>query len=102
MLEKARENLSGYDATLLKGELDEVGIEDDTFDAVVCTEVLEHVVDPHSVLAGIQRVAKRGARVVITFPNDTLINQLKGVILGTPIRHQPPFQRLEWGGDHFH
>ncbi|MEZ4447419.1 MAG: class I SAM-dependent methyltransferase [Polyangiaceae bacterium] len=102
MLEKAERNLRGYDVTLKKGELDELGIEDDSFDAIVCTEVLEHIVDPDKVLRGIARVARPGARVVITFPNDTLINQLKGVILGSPLKMLPPFQRLEWGGDHFH
>lgn len=102
MLDKARDNLRGYRVTLLKGELDEVGLEDDSFDAVVCTEVLEHVVDPHAVLRGIARVVRPGGRVVVTFPNDTLINQLKGVILSTPLKRLPPFRRVEWGGDHFH
>lgn len=39
------------------------------FDAVVCSEVLEHVKNPDLVLREISRVLKKGGQLVITVPN---------------------------------
>ncbi len=102
MLEKARRNLQGYDATLLHGQLSELALEDGSFDAMVCTEVLEHIVDPQAVLRDMVRLLRPGGRVVLTFPNDKLINGVKGVVGKSPLRHVPPFSGMYWGGDHYH
>jgi 2-polyprenyl-3-methyl-5-hydroxy-6-metoxy-1,4-benzoquinol methylase len=99
MLDKAKRNLSGLDATLLKGELHELDIEEHSFDVVICTEVLEHVVEPDKVLEGIRRLVRHDGRVVITFPNDTLIERLKTVVKMSGLSK---LLRVEWGGDHFH
>jgi SAM-dependent methyltransferase len=40
----------------------------DQFDQVVCTQVLEHVPDPHAVIREIQRVLKPGGQVFLTVP----------------------------------
>jgi ubiquinone/menaquinone biosynthesis C-methylase UbiE len=101
-LEKARRNLARRDATLLKGEVDTVGLSQNQFTHIICTEVLEHVVDPDRVLAGIQRVAADGATIVVTFPNDTLINRAKAVIRASGAGYLPTFRRVSWGGDKYH
>jgi SAM-dependent methyltransferase len=41
---------------------------DGSFDAAVCTEVLEHVADPRGVLHELARVVRPGGRVVVTVP----------------------------------
>ena len=41
---------------------------EDSFDVVVCSEVLEHVMDPVPVLAEISRVLRRGGEGLITCP----------------------------------
>lgn len=102
MLAKAEKNLSGYDARLLKGDLAELDLPDASFDGIVCTEVLEHTVDPEHILGQIKRLARPGARIVITFPNDNLINGIKGVIRRSRLTVLPPFRRIAWGGDHYH
>ena len=102
MIAKATKNLEGYDAQLLKGDIAELGLEDNSFDGIVCTEVLEHVLEPEAILEQIKRLARSGGRVVITFPNDNLINGLKGVIRKTRLTALPPFRRIAWGGDHYH
>lgn len=102
MLDKARRNLAGLEATLLHGELDDVGLDPGSFDAIVCTEVLEHVVDPEAVLRSMAGLVKPSGRVVVTFPNDNLINGIKGVVKRTGLTRLPPLQRVEWGGDHYH
>ena len=42
----------------------------DTFDAVICTQVLEHVTEPQQVLQEIQRVLKAGGRLFLTAPQS--------------------------------
>lgn len=39
-----------------------------SFDAVLCTEVLEHVPDPEAVVQNIHRVLKKGGQLVVTVP----------------------------------
>ena len=40
----------------------------ESFDAILCTEVLEHVVDPDALVAEMFRVLKKGGRLCITVP----------------------------------
>ena len=42
----------------------------DTFDAVLCTQVLEHVPDPQQVLAELYRVLRPGGRLFLTVPQS--------------------------------
>ena len=41
---------------------------DDSFDVVVCSEVLEHIIDYHSVLGEIQRVLKPSGQLAVSVP----------------------------------
>jgi len=47
---------------------DRIPVEDETFDSVLCTEVLEHVPDPLSVMREFHRILVPGGRVLITVP----------------------------------
>jgi SAM-dependent methyltransferase len=49
-------------------DLHDLPVEDASFDAVVCTEVLEHVAEPASVLAELSRVLRPGGRLLLTVP----------------------------------
>jgi 2-polyprenyl-3-methyl-5-hydroxy-6-metoxy-1,4-benzoquinol methylase len=100
-LDLARRNLLGYDARFLKGELHELALPAGSFDRVICTEVLEHVVDPGALLAGIARILRTSGTAVITVPNDPLIHRLKGVARRAPMRWLVG-RRIEWGGDAYH
>jgi len=68
---------------------------------VICTEVLEHVVDPDVVLAAIAPLLRPDGVAVITVPNDPLILRVKGIIRRTPARWLLG-RRIDWGGDEFH
>ena len=58
--------------------------------------------DPEAILGQIQRLVKPGGRVIVTFPNDPLVNRLKAVIRRTGLTLLPPFRRIAWGGDDYH
>lgn len=50
----------------------EMPLADETFDVVMCTEVLEHVPDPARVIRELSRVLKRGGTLVVTAPFNSL------------------------------
>jgi ubiquinone/menaquinone biosynthesis C-methylase UbiE len=102
MIEMARENLRGRKVRLLKGQLHDLDLPDRSFDKIVCSEVLEHTVDPEQVLAEIRRLLHPDGRVVITLPNDYLIRSVKTFVRKSCLTRLPLFQRISWGGDEYH
>lgn len=48
--------------------LERIPFRDSTFDAVLCTQALEHVESPWTVLAEMQRILKPGGRLFLTAP----------------------------------
>lgn len=52
----------------VEGDALALPFDDETFDSLMSTQVLEHVVDARRGLVSMARVLKRGARVVITAP----------------------------------
>lgn len=49
-----------------------IPVEDSSYDAVLCTEVLEHVIDPVSALNELDRILKKGGYLIITAPFSSL------------------------------
>lgn len=100
-LDTARRNLAGYDVRFVKGEVQRLGLEPASFDRIICTEVLEHTVDPDVILAEIARLLRPDGVAVITVPNDPLIMRLKGIVRHTPVGWLLR-DKIEWGGDVYH
>ncbi len=100
-LDTARKNLSGYDARFIKGEVDKLDLPSASFDRILCTEVLEHTVDPSAILKAIARLLRPNGVAVITVPNDPLINRLKEIVRRTPVGWALG-RRIQWGGDIYH
>lgn len=84
MLDRARARL-GPDVRLVRGSADRLPFDDDSFDVVLCTEVLEHVPDPRSAMAELMRVARPDARVVVSIPNEKNIDRAKRIIRTMPV-----------------
>lgn len=76
MLERSRTKLSN-DVTLLKMSADRLTFADASFDTIICSEVLEHLLHPRDVLQEIKRVLRPGGMVAISVPNEDLIEQTK-------------------------
>jgi 2-polyprenyl-3-methyl-5-hydroxy-6-metoxy-1,4-benzoquinol methylase len=99
-LDNARKNLAGYNCEFVKGEITKLGLPRQSFDKIICTEVLEHTANPEEILAELAALLKSDGRAVITVPNDPLINGLKATIRRMPVG--PLRNRINWGGDHYH
>lgn len=61
----------------IRGSADDMPIEDESFDYVFCSDVLEHVIDPKKVIFESCRVLKNGGYLIIRTPNG-LSPLLKG------------------------
>jgi 2-polyprenyl-3-methyl-5-hydroxy-6-metoxy-1,4-benzoquinol methylase len=100
-LEIAKKNLARYDVCFVKGEVDKLDLPMASYDRIICTEVLEHVVDPDAVLGAIARLLRPSGVAVITVPNDPLIHSIKSAVRRTPLRRLVG-ERIEWGGNTYH
>jgi SAM-dependent methyltransferase len=70
MLRRAGESAIAADATVLP-------LRSGSFDVVVCSALLEHVVDPDAAVAEIARVLRPGGRLVAYVPWDAAVVRLK-------------------------
>ncbi len=55
-------------------------IADSKFDKIYCSETLEHVENPDKVLKEIKKIAKKNSVIVISIPNENLINKIKNIL----------------------
>jgi len=76
MLERARGRL-GTAVPLVRGDAEQLPFRAGSFDIVLCTEVLEHTRAPGQVLRELARLAGPGGRVVVSIPNELLIDRIK-------------------------
>ena len=63
---------------------------DGAFDAAVCLEGLEHLVDPVRLIAELTRVTRAGGAIVVSTPNVmNLYSRLQYLFTGTPYQFNP-------------
>lgn len=67
MVENAKRNIP--DARFYLCSAEQLPLDDDSFENVVCSEVIEHVVDPPQVIRELNRVTAPGGTVIISTPN---------------------------------
>lgn len=65
----------GYGEIDYRCDIADVPVADAQFDAILCTEVLEHVADPAKVLREMARLLKPGGRLMLTAPLGSGIHQ---------------------------
>jgi len=97
--EKLRAQGNGTSAALIQGDAQALPFADKSFDLVVSCETIEHVPDVRKALLEMWRVARPGARLLLTTPNYA---NLMGVYeLYARVRHpgrrdDQPFDRRQW------
>jgi len=89
-LERARQRHPGIELISL-GEDGRLPFEDASFDAVVCLQVLQHVVDLQQLLSEVRRILTPGGSLAITVPWH---GRLKSILiaLGSFERHHDPLE----------
>ena len=80
LLKKSQGRLAHRQARLVWANAERLPFADRQFRKLICTEVLEHVSDPHRIVSEMARVATADAVVVISVPNEPWINRLKRII----------------------
>jgi 2-polyprenyl-3-methyl-5-hydroxy-6-metoxy-1,4-benzoquinol methylase len=60
---------TGVDAEFVRANLEELPFPDDAFDVVLCTQVLEHLLDPRAGLRELARVAAPGGTLIVSTDN---------------------------------
>lgn len=76
LVEKARKKLKDR-AKIEVGDAENLPFQDENFDKVYCTEVLEHVLHPEKVISEIHRVLKSDGVLVVTVPKEQAIDFAK-------------------------
>jgi SAM-dependent methyltransferase len=68
---RKRGNERGSMGEMLQGDAFHLPFPDDTFDRIICSEVMEHVHDYRGAARELARVTKPGGRVAVTIPTET-------------------------------
>lgn len=71
-----------------QGNIWDIAEKDETFDVILCTEVLEHIPYPQDTIKEFSRLLKPGGSLILTFPSNCL-------------RHMDPFFYSSGYSDHF-
>jgi len=64
---------------LLQADAENLPFKDNVFDAVICSEVLEHLLNPDIAVGEISRILKKNGCCVISVPLDKLVNFCKKI-----------------------
>ncbi len=90
-LEKAKRYAPS--AALIQGDIEEaLPFGDNSFQTVVCTEVLEHLLFPEKTLKEIKRILRPGGCLLGSVPNNSLIWRLRGI----------SFSKSQFQGEPYH
>lgn len=82
LLAVARERLAAKkNVELVRHNIEKLPFADNSFDRVVCSEVLEHCAKPQNVMNEMVRVCMDNGIILITVPNEDLINFSKRITL---------------------
>jgi 2-polyprenyl-3-methyl-5-hydroxy-6-metoxy-1,4-benzoquinol methylase len=73
-------------ANIKNGDLFNTKYPNETFNVIICTEVLEHIINFQSVLNEFKRILKPGGLLIITFPNEILWTISRFFLLRRPIK----------------
>ncbi len=85
------------EADILVGSLEErLPFANASFDAIWCTEVLEHLFDVHGVLAEFNRVLKRGGVLLLTTPYHGLIKNALIALLAFDRHFNPEISHIRF------
>jgi len=78
----AKKDLASYKNVMIQKEnVQDLSYKKETFDLVICCEVLEHVPEPEKALKSIHHVLKKGGNALLSVPHEPLwrvLNMIRG------------------------
>jgi ubiquinone/menaquinone biosynthesis C-methylase UbiE len=77
---KAKQKLEGK-IHFFQGDVQNLPCKDEVFTHVICSEVLEHLLDPSVSLNEMNRILDPQGVVVISIPNELWINRIKKILI---------------------
>ncbi len=85
---------------LFNAEKDPFPYPDESFDTVLCCELIEHLVeDPMHMMSEINRILKPGGHLVLTTPNIGSLRSISGILLGYHPAFFPAYIRPRKAGE---
>ena len=87
----------------VSGDLNEVFLpyKSESFEAVTCFEVIEHVLDPIHLLGEINRVLQHRGQLILSTPNIRYFRNLNNLLFKGVFPHTTK-DTFVWGGGHLH
>ena len=82
-IETARKKVAGVNFSLQN--IDNLNYDDNFFDVVICTEVIEHISNYEKAIAELKRILKTGGLLIMTFPNEPLAILFRLIFFRKPI-----------------
>ena len=86
ILLKARKRLK-QTAHLFQGDAQNLPLKARVFTHVICSEVLEHLLEPSTALEEINRILLQKGVAIVSVPNESWINRLKGILIHLRLFH---------------
>lgn len=86
---------------IVQSDAENLPFKNKSFNKIVSTEVIEHIMCPIALLKEIERISRNDAVVVITIPNEKRINMIKNIIFSLGIhellfrKNYRPSKRME-------
>ncbi len=62
---------------LVNANVESLPFQDKSLGKIICSEVLEHVLDPQKLLVEVRRVLRDDGKLIISIPNEDMINFIK-------------------------
>jgi ubiquinone/menaquinone biosynthesis C-methylase UbiE len=84
ILSKARQKLNER-VYLFQADAQNLPCKDQMFTQVICSEVLEHLLDPIAALNEMERILKLHGVAIVSIPNEFWINRIKKILLSLGI-----------------
>jgi SAM-dependent methyltransferase len=94
ILETARATAAELEPELLRGNVEALPVEDGAFDLVLCTQVIEHLIDVEAGMGELARVIRPGGTLILTTDNrrryvsKVLAAPRTAVVRGLRLRHR--------------
>ena len=73
-------------ANIKKMDISKLSYNENFFDVIVCSDVIEHIIDYQSAINKLIRSLKKGGYLIITFPNETLWTLGRLILIRRPIK----------------